>query len=165
MSKMKRRENLNLFLLSRLSCDLPYTFSIHLTSIKITVIISFSLAHISMTEYLCLCVNFKCSNVRACALPFALFFQMQNHVVLPYAKHQSKTQLFWFSSFVRKYFLNINIFFKKEINLQFNFIIFFCFVLFTLLVAVCEFKINGGKTPIDVSLQRYSSLDQGFKTV
>ena len=32
--------------------------------------------------------------------------------------------------------------------------------MFTLLVAVCEFKINGGKMPIDVSLQRYSSLGE-----
>ena len=51
--------------------------------------------------------------------------------------------------------------FKKNFNLQFNFIILY-FFLFTLLEAVCEFKINGGKMPIGVSLQRYSSLVLGI---
>ena len=47
--------------------------------------------------------------------------------------------------------------FKKNFNLQFNPMILYSF-LFTLLAAVCKFKINGGKMPIGVSLQRYSSL-------
>ena len=49
--------------------------------------------------------------------------------------------------------------FKKNFNLQFNPMILYSF-LFTLLAAVCKFKINGGKMPIGISLQRYSSLLQ-----
>ena len=60
-------------------------------------------------------------------------------VVIPFMQN-TKARLNCFGSvlvFVRKYF-------------------------FTLLAAFCEFKINGGKMPIGVSLQRYSSLVLGI---
>ena len=75
--------------------------------------------------------------------------------------------------FVRKFFLSFEMWMTskgyqiKKKTSAFNSILtefYNYFFLFTLLAAVCEFKIIGGKTPNDVSLQCYSSLRQTKKT-